>query len=139
MRQASVFVADDWTTSIGGKTSISGVYATDIYIPMEPYFAVQLVFVFLIETDPNDPFQTLVLQVKLPGGEPKSMALPLHTFRDGVSDQVKWCLKYPLLYPTPVLRPGQIEAKVIHERGEIICSAAPFIVLRPPAGAPSTS
>ena len=41
-----------------------------------------------------------------------------------------WCLKYPLLFTTPILRPGPVEAKVIHEKGEI-STAAPFIVLRP--------
>ncbi len=133
-----MFVADDWTTSIGGKISISGVYGTDIYIPMEPYPAIQLVFVFLVETDPNDRFQTLVLQVKLPGEAPKSMALPLHTFKDGATDQIRWFMKYPFLYRSPVLRRGQIEAKVIHEKGEIICSAAPIIILWEPSGAVTT-
>ena len=36
----------------------------------------------------------------------------------------------PLLFTTPILRPGPVEAKVIHEKGEI-STAAPFIVLRP--------
>jgi hypothetical protein len=36
----------------------------------------------------------------------------------------------PLLFTTPILRPDPVEAKVIHEKGEI-STAAPFIVLRP--------
>jgi hypothetical protein len=95
--------------------------------------AIQLVFVFIVETEPNDPFQSLALHVRLPRGEPKVMQLPLHTFADGKTDkESRWCLKYPLLYPMPILQQGQIEAKVIHEKGEIICATAPFIVLRPP-------
>src|SRR5215469_533653 len=40
------------------------------------------------------------------------------------------CPKYPLLFTTPILRPGPVEAKVMHERGEVY-TAAPFIVLTP--------
>jgi hypothetical protein len=58
MRQASILLADDWTASIGGKASIVGLYGTDLYIPIDPYFATQLVFVFIVETEPNDRGKT---------------------------------------------------------------------------------
>jgi hypothetical protein len=132
MRQASVLLADDWSVSLNGKVSVFGLYGTDIYIPFEPYISTQLVFVFLVETEPNDPFKSLALSVKLPGGDPRVLGLPIETFVVGKTDkESRWMLKYPFLYSMPVLQQGQIEAKVIHENGEIICKAAPFIILRP--------
>jgi hypothetical protein len=130
-RQATVMVADDWTTSVNGKFSISGIYGTDINIPADPFVAGQLVFAFIIETAPDDPYQSIELKVELPGGDTRNLVLPLSRFVPGQADQRRWCLKHPLLFSNPILRPGPIEAKVIHEKGEI-STAAPFIVLREP-------
>jgi hypothetical protein len=130
-RYASVLVADDVTHSISGKLNLSGVYPTDIVIPFEPWTANQLVFVFIIETDPTDPYQSLTVHVELPGGDSRHMVLPLKNFAPGEADKRRWSLKYPLLFSNPILQAGPIFANVIHESG-ILFTGAPVIVLRPP-------
>ena len=49
-----------------------------------------------------------------------------------MADKKRWCLKYPWLIKNAVLNQGYIEAKVIHERGEIVL-AAPYISLIGPS------
>lgn len=93
--------------------------------------ASQLVFAFVIEAPPEDPYQSIQISVTLPGGDTRSLDLPVSKFVAGEADKKRWCLKYPLLFLNPVLRPGQIEAKVIHEKGEII-TVAPFVILKHP-------
>jgi hypothetical protein len=138
MRQATVIVCDDVTFALNGKMNIQGVYTTDIGIPFEPYATSQLLFVFLIETSPDDPYRTLELSVELPGGQNTRLPIVVPTLRPSAGDQIRWSLKYPLLLPSPLLRAGPIVAKVIHEQGEI-STAAPFIVLRPPVTPPASS
>jgi hypothetical protein len=129
-RQATVFVADEFTYSLNGKFNVFGIYGSDINIPLDPFITSQLIFVFVIETAPDDPYQSLSMHVTLPGGDARHLEIPLPRLIAGISDQKRWCLKYPLLFTNPILRPGPVEAKVIHEKGEI-STAAPFIVLRP--------
>jgi hypothetical protein len=133
MRQASVIVCEDVTYTLSGKMNIQGVFTTDIGIPFEPYIAVQLVFVFLIETSPDDLFQKLELSVELPGGQ-QSLRHPINipALRPAAGDSLRWSLKTPLLFPSVILHPGPIVTKVIHDKGEIT-TAAPFIVLNKPA------
>ena len=66
--------------------------------------ATQLVFLFLIETDPDDPYQKLELRVDLPGGDHRQMPLNIGGFQDGQADKVRWSLKYPFLFQNPILR-----------------------------------
>jgi hypothetical protein len=145
MRQASVIVCDDVTFTLNGKMNIHGVYTTDIGIPYDPYMGSQLVFVFLVETSPDDPYKALELSVELPGGGQKlRMPIVVPGLRPTASDQIRWTFRYPLLLTVPVLHPGPIVAKVIHEKGEI-SAAAPVVVLNVPpnplasSSAPSTS
>jgi hypothetical protein len=127
MRQASVLVSDDFTQTLSGKFNLFGAYTTDIRIPFEPYIGNQLVFLFLVETSPDDPFKSLELHVVLPGGDSRHQPLALEKFTPGMADQRRWSLKYPLLFASPILNTGPIEATVIHEKGTI-STAAPFIV-----------
>ena len=128
MRQAAVLVSDDSSYSLNGKFSINGIYGNDIQIPNDPTYATQLVFTFIIETDPDDPFQKLELHVELPGGDNRHLAINLQRLLPSYADQKRWRIQMPLLFLRPILKPGFIEAKVIHERGEI-SPAAPAIVL----------
>jgi hypothetical protein len=128
MRQATVIVSDEFTYTLNGKQNVFGMYTGEIQIPSDPFIGHQLVFLFVIETSPDDPYQRLALHVELPGGDSRNLELPINKFVPGISDQRRWCLKYPLLFSAPILRPGPIEAKVIHEQGEI-STAAPFISL----------
>ena len=129
MRQASVIVSDEFTHSLSGKFNLFGTYTTDIRIPFEPYLGNQLVFLFLIETSPEDLFQRLELHVVLPGGDSRHQSLALDKFTPGLADQRRWSLKYPLLFASPLLNAGPIEATVIHEKGTI-STAAPFVIVQ---------
>lgn len=137
-RQASVIVADDATYTLSGKLNITGIYTTDINIPTDPIAATQLVFLFVIETEPSDPYQKLELRVDLPGGDFRQLPINLGGLRGGQSDKARWSLKFPLLFQGPILKPGPIVATVIHEKGTLI-TAAPFIVMTPLATPPRSS
>jgi hypothetical protein len=139
MRQATVLVSEDLTYALNGKMNIHGVFTTDIGIPFEPYLASQLVFVFLVETSPDDPYKMLEFSVELPGGQQNlRQSLMVPGLRPSAGDQLRWSFKYPLLFSAPILRPGPIIAKVIHDKGEI-STAAPFIVLNVPPKPPTNS
>ena len=109
-RQASVMTADEALLSVSGKLNVIGIYTTDIHITTDPTIANQLVFVFQIETEPNDLFQQITLRVELPGGDSRQQMLTLQTFRDGLADKIRWSLKFPLLFQNPILKPGPIIA-----------------------------
>src|ERR1700722_33263 len=129
-RQASVIVADDATYTLSGKLNITGIYTTDIIIPNDPVVGAQLVFLFVIETEPGDPYQKLELRVDLPGGDSRQVPINLGGLRDGQSDKIRWSLKFPLLFQGPILKPGPIVATVIHEKG-ILLPGAPLIIMTP--------
>jgi hypothetical protein len=138
-RHATVLVSDDASYTLAGKLTLSGVYTSDIQIPMTPYFANQLIFTFLIDAPHDDPCKSLELYVSLPNnaGE-RRLPLAIDRFVPSASDAVKWTVKYPLLFPTPMLTPGPIDARVFHEKGEIVATA-PFIVLIQPTVVPTAA
>ena len=117
-RQASVLISDDLWVSLVGKFIINGVYTKDIIIPTDPTVGVQLVFLFQISTEIDDLFEKLQVQVTLPGQPPTTAEIPIAPFFPAPG-HTRWLLHWPLLARQPVLRPGRIEAKVIHEKGEI--------------------
>ena len=87
----------------------------------------QLVFLFQIETDINDLFEKLQVQVTLPGESPRLVDVPIVPFTPP-PDRTRWRLHWPLLIQQATLRPGRVEVKVIHETGDIVASA-PWITL----------
>lgn len=125
-RQASVLVSDDLYISLLGKLVVQGVYTADIIIPAEQIVVPQLVFLFQIVTNVDDLFEKLQVQVTLPEQPPRTMDIPGPFVP--ASGRSQWLLNWPLLIQQAVLRPGLIEAKVVHERGEILTSA-PWITL----------
>lgn len=134
-RHASVFICDEILISLTGKYNILGNYTGDIAIPSEPAPAAQLVFLFVIETDVKDLYQSLALQVTLPGSPPIKQAIPVIPQIPLLPDRPRWSMRWPLLIPQPLLRPGRIEAKVIHESGELT-AGTPWIVLAPQPALP---
>ena len=138
-RRATVIVSDDASYTLAGKLTLSGVYSSDIQIPVTPYLANQLIFTFLIEAPPDDPCKIVELYVSMPnnGGE-RRLALPVSQFKLSPSDKVRWTVKYPLLFAGPILTPGAIDARVFHEKGEIVATA-PHIMLLAPQQAIATS
>jgi hypothetical protein len=112
-RQATVLVSDDFAYSLNGKINVFGIYGNDIVIPKDPTEPAQLVFTFIIETAPDDLYQTLELAVELPGGDSRRLAVDMSRLVSGLADLRRWSVKFPLLFARPTLRPGFIEAKVI--------------------------
>lgn len=143
-RQAMVLVADEVYFNLHGKAILQGIYNSDLVITAEEVKTPQLVFYFTIETDVSDPFQQLSIEITFPGSDPirqlVSVPPPQILELQGKADPTRsrWYTKHPVLVPAPVLRPGRIEVKVIHESGEIRVMA-PWIVnaAARPALAPS--
>ena len=135
-RLAALIIADEVYYNLHGKAILQGIYNTDLIIPVEPTQAPQLIFYFIIETDISEPFESLKVEVTLPGSAPHSsfVLVPppqfLRTQAETQKDRSRWYTRFPLLIPAPQLRPGKIEARVIHEKGEIPVTTH-WIVLNP--------
>jgi len=138
-RQASLIVADEIYYNLYGKAILQGVYHGDLTIPTDPSISLQLIYYFMAETDIAEPFRTLIAEVTLPGNQsirnPVNL-IPPEALSNLRGDRSRAYYKHPLLVPGPVLRPGKIEAKLIHESGEIVVGA-PWIVLNTPLPLPS--
>jgi hypothetical protein len=136
-RQASVFVCDEVLVSLTGKFNVLGMYTGDIAIFGGEAPSPQLVFVFQIECDLTDPYRLLIAQVTLPGEGPRQMPVPFAIPSPSPESRTRWITRWPFLVPIPTLRPGRVEAKVIHERGEIIAGYQWIVsVPRPQVDAP---
>jgi hypothetical protein len=127
-RQVTVLVCDELLISLTGKVTLLGNYTGDISIPTAPTTVPQLVFYFIIESDIDDVYRSLSLQVALPDSLPIVQPVPVIPQTTTQQNRSRWTMRWPLLIPQPSLNPGRIEAKVIHENGEII-AGAPWIVL----------
>ena len=130
-RQASVLIADDMVMSLLGKINLSGIYTSDIVIPIDPFGVPQLVFLFSLETDVSDPFQHIQLQVIFPTQQPVEMsvsppAIPPSSLPE---QRTRLLMRQPFLIQQPLLRPGRIQAKVLHDKGEIDIASLPWISL----------
>src|SRR5437867_2225769 len=79
-RQATVIVSDELTSSLTGKLHILGAYTGDIIIAADPTSVGQLVFLFIMESDPDDPFKKIELRVELPGGSSTGIQIPVQLF-----------------------------------------------------------
>jgi hypothetical protein len=134
-RFASVLVCDELLFALNGKWTISGIYTGDLAIPTENTVIPQMVFLFLIETDIDDPFQSLKLEVTFPGMAPAYLELPENALvLQGIvpPGRTKRVARVPFLITQPVLRSGKIVTKVIHEKGEI-SATGPWITVTPPS------
>jgi hypothetical protein len=91
----------------------------------------------MAESDITDPFQSLMLEVTLPGSDPVRQPVPIFPNIVAASNpgRSRFFYRQPLLIPGPTLRAGHIEAKVIHEKGEIVVGS-PWIILHPSAAKP---
>jgi hypothetical protein len=124
-RLAMVLVADEVYFNMHGKAILHGIYNTDLVITSSEMRTPQLVFYFMIETDLAEPFHTLAVEITLPGSTPfrQQVLLPPPAFLEAQAKadptKTRWYTRHPVLIQGPVLRPGRVEAKVIHESGEI--------------------
>jgi hypothetical protein len=134
-RQASLLVCDDLLVSMNGKLTLLGIYTSaDITILAESTTIPQITFLFLIESDADDPFEKISVEVTLPGQptartEMPASALPSSPTPPG---RTRRLYKLPLLIQGAILNPGRVDAKVVHENGEIAV-VGPWIMLAPQA------
>jgi hypothetical protein len=119
-RQATFLICDDVLVSLNGKLFINGVYTGDIVITSAETQLGQLVVVFFCSTPATKPFISLKLQVQLPG-EPNPRLLDAFPWLAGgpvQPDRTQLYLRIPFHIANPVLRPGPIDMKILHEEGE---------------------
>jgi hypothetical protein len=134
-RQATVLVSDELTSTLTGKLHLLGIYTGDIVISANPTPVAQLIFLFIMESDPDDPFMAIELRVELPGGAATGLRVPVESFLLSDSDKIRWSLRFPVLLQNAMLQPGKINAIVIHDKGRIV-TAAPSVIFRPPVPTP---
>lgn len=117
--KATSFICDEVMHSLTGKIFVQGMYTGDISIPSDEFTVSQLVFFFLIDGPAEDLFKSIALEVLLPGQSPARMQIPLSlpAQRDPLRTRIS--IKTPFLILQPVLRPGRIETRVVHDKGEI--------------------
>jgi hypothetical protein len=136
-RFATLIVSDDLHVDLTGKFSIYGVYTGDIQIAVDPSSAAKLIFLVVAETDADDPFKSMVFQLKFPG-EPE-MQWPIPTIPPPpVPGRNRHIIRWPFLILMPTLRQGHIEAKIIHEKGEILVAAPWILMPKPPTLVPTS-
>lgn len=119
-RKASMVVCDEVFFNMMGKTTISGMYTSDIGIPVSELSVPQLIFFFFLECSVNDPFKFLQLRVAFPGSPLNELNVPLGGMpmpTDPSRNIIS--LKQPFLIQNPTLRPGPIQTSVWHDKGEL--------------------
>jgi hypothetical protein len=137
-RQATMLVADDLLVALNGKLHFSGIYPGDIAIPADPTIVSQLVFYFMVETDLKEPLQSLALEISLPQSEPIRLPGPaIQPPTVILPGRTRQFYRWPQLVQSVFLRPGKIQAKLIHESGEIIVGG-PWVVMATKPEAPPT-
>ncbi len=137
-RKATFFVCDDTLISLNGKLFANGIYTGDIGIPTQDLPLAQLVCLFLIELDVDDPCQQITVRVELPG----SPASPQMTFAlqhpPFVEGRHIFVHKIPLLVQQPILMPGAISAFVNFDDQEMMAGQQ-WIVLSSPQPVDATN
>jgi hypothetical protein len=144
-RTAHVIACDDIRREVGGKFILIGMYTGSIVIHADEFATPQLVFLFLITTELDDPYQALACEVTLPGAETLRQEIPVinrpadvQLRKLGARRRVH---RVPMFVRGPILRQGRIEAKIVHEKGELPAIGMPFIIraLDHPTAAPAAS
>ena len=120
-RKAAFLVCDDVLVSLNGKYFFNGVYTGDIVIPLSELQVSQLVVVFIFSTPIAKPFKTLKLQVQLPGEQnPRLLDASASLGALLQSGRTLQQFRIPFHIASPILRPGAIEMKILHEEGETL-------------------
>jgi hypothetical protein len=127
--KAAFCICDETLISLNGKFNAVGIYVSDIAIPVAPSTVSQLAFLFHIEFSLADPCRSLTVEIILPGEEPRRMPVPFKLAEPIPKNRTRFNIRWPFLIQLPVLRPGRIEAKVIHDKGQIIAGYQ-WIVMR---------
>lgn len=132
-RQASVIVCDDVLYNMNGKAFLNGIYSGDIVIAADPTNLTQLIFYFIAETDLSEPFTSLFAEITLPGGPTIRSLIPSNPPLQ-LSGRSRLVVKWPIALTFPVLRPGKISIKLIHESGELPVFGPWIVYMQLPSG-----
>lgn len=134
---ATLLVCDDLLYSLTGKINLFGIYTGDIGVPLQMQATGQLVFLFLLEGDLSERPGRVTLEVSLPGeSSPNRLDVGPLAVPAAAPGRTRWNLRLPFLVAQPVLRPGRIEAKIIHGKDEISVRG-PWITLTGAAPTPT--
>lgn len=126
-RSAALLVADEIYYNLHGKAILQGIYHSDLTLNGPTAVVPQLIFFFMGESEMADPFRSVTVEVTLPGNEPIRQQVPVVFPMPPLPGRSRVFVRWPLLIGAPTLRPGRIDAKLIHDKGEIIVGA-PWIV-----------
>jgi hypothetical protein len=107
----------------------------DIVIGADEVTTNQIVFVFQLDCDSSDPFSSAILEVKIPGDAPRQLQVPLPTFNQ-IEGRSRWTLRWPFLLQMARLRPGRIQTRVLHDKGEIDAGGIWIVTAVPTPGSP---
>jgi hypothetical protein len=121
-RRATFLVCDDVLVALNGKYTISGMYTGDLLIPGNEAQLGQLVIIVQAETPVEKPFRAFAIHVQFPGDPAAkildaSQAIPKTAVH--APGRTTIVIRLPFLIPQPIVRPGPIEVKVVHEDGEL--------------------
>lgn len=118
-RKAILLVCDEVMFSLTGKFNVFGIYTGEISIPQDPTSVSQLAFLFIIETDTQDLFQSLACEVTVPNLPSVRQDIPVPMNVTVVPGRPRLTIRWPIILPNLLLSPGAITSRVIHDKGEI--------------------
>jgi hypothetical protein len=131
-RAAHVITCDDLRVEIGGKFIVVGMYTGGIVIPANEMAVNQIIFLFMISTEIDNPFESLACEITLPGSDPIRINISLSNAP--VDEKMRSLgarrriYNFPMMIANPIFRPGRVEGKVIHESGELVPIGLPLII-----------
>jgi hypothetical protein len=76
-RASLTHAQDEIYYNLHGNAILQGVYHGDLTIPLDPSSSPQLIFYFMAETDLLEPFQSLAVEVIIPGNQPIRNFVPV--------------------------------------------------------------
>jgi hypothetical protein len=126
--QATMLVCDDTRLEITGKGILIGLYVTDMAIPVPSFQTAQLQFFLIFECTLDERPKSLTFEVTLPNQKPVTWFIPIVQDIKFPEGRDRLVLRQPFQLLNPVLEPGRINARIIHEGGEIELRG-PWIVL----------
>ena len=128
--QASLLVCDDSRLEITGKGILIGIYVTDMIITAPKLQIAQLQFFLMFDFDVHETPKTLTFEVTLPNQPPTVWPLTMPDKLSVPEGRDRAYIRQPFQIIAPILEPGRIEARVIHDKGDVRIRG-PWIVLAP--------
>lgn len=134
--RAIVVVADDASTSISGKLTLSGIYS-NITLPEQEITIPQLVFCFFVEFPLSTAPEMVTVEIALPGVTAVLSPVQLPP-RPPIGERAADAFRLIIPMLNPVLRPGRVQIK-IHHGNNSFDVLGPVITMAPSPAPASTS